>query len=361
MSNVIEAWLHSSKYAEITTLRLRPLEHPHLKGILLAPVRGQAQAFYLRDDTQLDWILKKFSPGKIPDTSYIRAVQALIPRRPGFISGYLRRVLSPSDLSQNGYYNADLASWIENTVLMPRIKFDDWTSAADKIRDGSVSLTRDERLLLCASLSEQVQLLEASDLSHRDLSAMNVFVDNVTKTVHLIDWDCIFHSSLTMPNNTTFGSEGYTAPFMMNSSGQPVPAVSWRPGADRFSLAILNSEFLSMEAGTPDRNDGGMFSQAELYQRSGPVTTSILNNLQQTFPIAATLLERALRANSFDDCPSPAEWLALNNPVAFRSTNFVPPYAAGTTPPPVNGGLFVTLNEAAFVSLDEGAFVPLLV
>jgi serine/threonine protein kinase len=364
MSNVVEAWLNSGKHADIAGKRLRPLEHPQLKGILLAPVRGQAQAFYLQDDNQFDWILKKFSRGKIPDVGYMRAVQPLIPRRPGFQSGYFRQVLSPSDLSRSGYYTADFASWIENTVLMPRIKSDDWASLADKIRTGSVSLTRDERLLFSESLSEQVRLLEASDLSHRDLSAMNVFVDRVAQLVHLIDWDCIFHSSLSMPPNTTFGTEGYTAPFVRDAAGQPDPKVSWRPRADRFSLAILNAEFLSMEAGTPDRNDGGMFNQTELYNRGGPETTRILNNLQRTFPVAAALLEKALRANGFDDCPSPAEWLAINYPVAFPSANFASSPAAGATvhptvSAPVSAGSFMALNEAAFVRLNVGAFVQL--
>jgi hypothetical protein len=365
MSNIAEAWLNSSKYAEIAGLRLRPLEHPQWKGILIAASRGQAQAFYLQDDNQIDWILKKFKPGKIPDVGYIRAVQPLVPRRPGFQSGYLRRVLTPADLSRGGYYTADFASWLENTVLMPRIKSDDWVSLADKIRNGSVSVTRAERMLFCARLCEQIRLLEGSDLSHRDLSVMNVFVDRVAQSVHLIDWDCIFHSSLSMPANTTFGTEGYIAPFIRDPSGQPDQKVSWRPRADRFSMAILNAEFLSMDLGTPVQHDGGMFNQSELYNRGGPETTKVLNNLQRTFPVAAALLEKALRANGFDDCPSPVEWLALNNPVPASSVNFAPSPAAATTAhstvsPQVNAGSFVALNEAAFVPLDVGAFVPLI-
>lgn len=366
MSSVVEAWLNSGKHAEIVGLRLRPLEHPQLKGILLAPVKGQAQAFYLQDDNQFEWILKKFSPGKIPDVGYIRAVQPLIPRRPGFMSGSRRQVLSPGDLSRSGYYTADFASWIENTVLMPRINSDDWALLADKIRDGSVSLTRDERLVFCASLSEQIRLLEASDLSHRDLSITNVFVDRAAQLVHLIDWDCIFHSSLSMPPNTTFGSEGYVAPFIKDSSGQPDPGISWHPRADRFSLAILNAEFLSMDIGTPVQHDGGMFNQTELYNRGGSETTKILNYLQRTFPVAAALLEKALRANGFDDCPSPAEWLALNNPVVFPSAYVAPSPAAGATVHPTvsaqaKAGSFVALNQAAFATLDVGGFVPLMI
>ncbi|HEY0377988.1 MAG TPA: serine/threonine-protein kinase [Pyrinomonadaceae bacterium] len=364
MIDVAEDWLKSGKYAEIDGHQLRPIENPLLRGTPLAPVRGQAQAFYLRDEQNCDWILKKFSPARIPDSAYIKAIQALVPRRPGFMSGYLRTVLSKKDVSKSGFFTADFAAWVENTVLMPRIKCDDWAALAEKVRKGAATLSRDERALLCEKLSEQIGLLESHDLSHRDLSVTNVFVDVQAQIVHLIDWDCLFHPSLSMPPNTTFGTDGYVAPFVKNS-GFTDARLTWRPRADRFSMAILNAEFLCMDAGTPLRNDGGMFEQDELYNRGGPEIGGVVNNLRQNFPGAAALLEKALRAQGFDDCPSPAEWLAMGTPVPAASPNLAPAaHAAGAASqpgaaPPANPGGFVLLDEAAFVRLDEGAFASL--
>jgi hypothetical protein len=130
-------------------------------------------------------------------------------------------------------------------------------------------------------------------------------------------------------------------------------------------MAILNAEFLSMDAGTPFKHDGGMFEQDELYKRGGPETTRLVNNLQKNFPGAATLLEQALQAQGFDDCPSPAEWLVMGNPIKMAVPHSVSSHAprAPAQPNaahPVNSSSFIPLDEAAFVQLDESAFVPLI-
>src|SRR5713226_9559970 len=97
---------------------------------------------------------------KSPDISYVRAIKSLIPHQPGFMSGYLRQVLTSKDLSPSGFFSTDFASWIENTVLMPRIKSANWASLTDKVRSGVLTLPNDERLSLCRRLSEMVNPLE---------------------------------------------------------------------------------------------------------------------------------------------------------------------------------------------------------
>ncbi len=361
MIDIVEAWLKSGKWAEVAGLKLRPVESPTFKGIPVSTVRGQAQAFYLTDDNGLEWILKKFLPARLPDGAYIRAIGALVPHRPGFQSGCRRQIISKKDVSGSGFSAPGFAQWLENTVLMSCIVCDDWLSLAEKIRGGSAALAADERLLLCRLLSENVGFLEANDLSHRDLSVTNVFVDLKNSVVHLIDWDSLFHPSLPMPRNTTWGTEGYIAPFVM-SGGAPDARVTWRARADRFGLAVLNAEFLCMEAGTLYTHDGGMFEQAELYGRGGPGTAHILAQLRQTFPAAATLLERALNARGFDDCPSPAEWLAAAGPARAPAPVWGTagaPSAPSVPQPQAAGGLFAALDEGALVRLDEGALVRL--
>ncbi len=303
-------------------MQTAPLEHPQLKAIFITSVRGQAQAFYLTDDSGLDWILKKFSPARIPDSTYINAIQSLIPHRPGLQAGYLRRILAKGDVKKSGYFNPEFAAWIENTVQMPRIKSDDWAGLADKLRDGSVKLAADERLLLCTKLSEQINLLESNELSHRDLSATNVFVDVSSDLVNLIDWDCIFHPSLTMPPEYNLRDKRIYRALRQSFRGARSANFLEDARADRFSMAILNAEFFSMDIGTPIRHDGGMFEQAELFNRGGPATAQVIRGLRQRFPRAAILLEQALKAQGFDDCPSPAEWIALAaTPIPMPSLN----------------------------------------
>jgi serine/threonine protein kinase len=327
-----DAWLHSGQYADIAGLKLRPIENtllknPLLKGIPLAVMRGQAQSFYLTDDKNFDWVLKKFPTTRSPNDTHLKAIQPLVPHRPGFQSGYLRQVLTRTDVSASGFFSTDFASWIENTVLMPRIRDVAWAFLTDKIQSGALIIPSDERLRLCRRLSEMVNTLEDNNLSHRNLSRTSIFIDASMQSIQLIDWDEIFHPTLAIPPSRTVGTCGYIAPFVMKS-GIPDPFVTWRLEADRFSLAILNSEFLSLHAGSQMAGDGGMFDQDELYDRRGEGIDRILKTLQTNFPGADTLLFRALDARSFDDCPSPAEWIAFTGGVTVPFVN-----AGGIVPP----------------------------
>jgi serine/threonine protein kinase len=315
MIDVAEDWLKSGEYAEIAGLKLRPIENPLLKGVPLTKVHGKARAFYLIDDNNFNWILKRFFPGRHPGGNYLRAVTGLVPPRSGFQSGYLRGILSKDDVSTIGFFSEDFASWIENTVLMSRVMGADWAFLADRMRSGALTIPNDERLLLCRRLSEHVSVLEDNNLSHRNLSTTSIFIDEKALSLHLIDWDEIFHPTLAMPHNACSSSYGYIAPFV-NKSGRPDSLMTWRPQADRFSMTILNAEFLGLNAGSPIEGDGGMFDQEELYRRGGAGIARILDTLKKNFPGADSLLKRALDARGFDDCPSPAEWIAFSSGVA---------------------------------------------
>lgn len=323
MVDVVSDWLSSGQYAEIAGHKLRPVENPLLKGAPLASMRGQARAFYLRDDNNFNWMLKRFLPGRHPGGDYIRAIAGLVPRAPGFQSGYLRKILSKDDVSTTGFFTENFASWIQDAVLMPRVTGNDWAILADRMRRGALIIPNDERMLMCRSLSEQIGLLEEHYLSHRNLSSTNVFIDEKSLSISLIDWDYIFHPTLAIPRSTTFGTFGYIAPFI-TKSGRPDPLITWRPQADRFSLAILNSEFLSLSASSPVEGDLALFNQEEIYKRNGPVITGVLDILGKKFPGADSLLKRALDARGFDDCPGPAEWIAFSSGAA-------PPFDAAAT------------------------------
>ncbi|HYP26103.1 MAG TPA: serine/threonine-protein kinase [Blastocatellia bacterium] len=312
MNDLGEKWLRAGQYASIEGMKLRPKESQRLVGSPIVISRGQADAYFLTDNKNQQWILKKFLPGRNPDAGYIKALQALIPQAPGFESGYKRRVLHRGSLSNSDYYSSEFLDWIEHTVLMPKIPGWDWAYLADQIRDGVVDLTREQRLLICKNLSEKVALLESNKIAHRDLSASNVFIETKTWEVHLIDWDSIYHPHLSMPPNTTYGTNGYIAPFVRLNQVED-PKATWRPLSDRFSLAVMNAEFLLIDKDSPLTGDGGMFDQQELYESDGPGIRSLLRKAREEFPDAARMLERALRARSCEECAGPSEWRVWND------------------------------------------------
>ncbi len=317
-SDVAQIWMLRQMRVSIAGIALLPQENIYLKGTPLVLARGQAQAFYLHDATGMAWILKKFLPGRNPDARYIQAIRALIPQHAGFESGYQRRVLDQASVAGSALPTPEFESWVENTILMPLVGESDWAYIADKVRDGTITLSPEQRLLMCRNLSEKVRVLESSNLSHRDLSSTNIFIDAKTWDVHLIDWDSIYHASLTIPANTTFGTNGYVAPFV-RTGGAENPRATWMRGADRFSMAVLNVEFLSVEQNSPVTGDGGLLDQDEIYNRRGSGINNIADSLRRNFPSALGLFERALQANDFDDCPTPDEWMRLGAGVTAPS------------------------------------------
>ncbi len=302
----VQAWLRSGKTVEIAGLQLRPSSHPLLPGAPLSISRGQAEAFYTVAADGGQWIIKKFHPGRSPDRQYLRDLCGLIPARAGFTSGWQRRVLETGDVTPA--QEAALATWLAGTVFMPRVVGDGWSAVADKLRDGTITCSREERVHLCRSLARCVRELESQGCAHRDLSDGNVFIDRRTWDVALIDWDSMYHPALQMPANTTCGSPGYIAPFVSTDTKTVDAAATWRERADRFALAVCCAEFLVMRPGTPFAGNGGMLEQEDLQRGAGLSIQVALASLRQQFPAAVPLLERALGARGYDECPAPDEW-----------------------------------------------------
>ena len=94
MIDMGQLWFKSGRFAAIEGVSLIPRENPLLNGIPLVISRGQAEAFFLKDNQGHEWILKKFLPGRNPDSHYINSIQSLIPQESGFESGYRRLVLN---------------------------------------------------------------------------------------------------------------------------------------------------------------------------------------------------------------------------------------------------------------------------
>jgi serine/threonine protein kinase len=308
--SVVAEWLKSGEVASLDGIELMILSYPGLPSMPFELKRGQASAFVLEDRQSRSWILKKFSAGRDPEIAYVRAIRNLVPHETGFESGSQRRILTSHAVGR-GFGTPEFAEWIEKTILMPRVGGESWVGLADMVRDGTITLDEDTRAAMCRSLASCARGLERAGVSHRDLSNTNVFVDSATWNVHFIDWDSLYHPSLALPSHTTVGTLGYTAPFVMTAKGEDARE-SWRPHADRFAMALLCTEFLMLDRGSPLTHEGGLFEQRDLYARDGPTVRKMERDLTSRHPAIGRLFDRALQARTFAACPSPDEWLAAS-------------------------------------------------
>lgn len=360
MVDVIQSWLGSGQHAVLNGIAVSPRRRDDLSPMPLMTRGEQASSYYLIDDEDHGWILKKFFPETQPDSAYVKAIQQLIPRQSGFESGFARQVLESSSVSDSAYAHGEFQAWIDGAILMPEVESPTWAELSASIREGSAVLSRVERLLLCQKLSETVGWFESLDLAHRDLSSTNVLVDTLNVEIHLIDWDSLFHPSLEMPGNTTYGTAGYIAPFVRHD-GIEDAAATWQINSDRFALTILNVELLTTSAGVS--LSGGVSVQDDLQNGSGRNLDTVRESLRRSFPAAVEFLTQALTARSFAECPSPSEWIDLTErelsasdqttweEASAQAAEVESLYTADYEPH------FVEVNRAAFVRIDQRAFV----
>jgi serine/threonine protein kinase len=362
MADVMHAWAGAGQQAILDDVALRPRTTDASSTVPLVTRGGQAWAYHLVDDNDEGWILKKFLPGRQPGPAYLNEIRALIPNRPGFESGFGRKVLDGLSVAASAYCEPEFQSWVSGTILMRQVVSPTWAELAASIREGAKVLSRVERLFLCAKLSEELEWLESAGLAHRDLSSTNVMVDPVNIDVHLIDWDSLFHSTLLLPPDATPGTEGYMAPFV-GAGGGTAARLTWQEHSDRFALAILNAEILSVNAGSPVAGEGGLFEQEDLSRRAGRTVSEVRHNLQHHFPAAAKFLDAALGARSFEKCPGPTDWINLINRELPNSAQAVweeegtPVEEAQSVYAPSYVPHFVGVNSEAFVRVDRKAFV----
>ncbi|MHB1956192.1 MAG: hypothetical protein ACYCOU_20880, partial [Sulfobacillus sp.] len=299
----VEGWLQSGQVARLAGLELMPIPHPKDPTSPLCMGRSQGEAYGLISPDGTGWILKKFSPRMQPSVTYVAQIAGCVPKRQGFECGFQRVVLGAQEPS-TGYRNDDLRNWLTGAILMPRVGGMPWGNVLSGLIDGTLNPANEERVQLAMDLVDTIASLEASTCSHRDLSTGNVFV--WAASVHLIDWDALYHPSLPFQANTTVGSLGYLAPWLNQD-----PQLSWCQGADRFSLAVCVAELLAAGPGVVTYGDGGLLEQTlgnAPTKRSLEQVTSLLQTLGA--PDVGQLFHQAVSATTFADCPSPADWSA---------------------------------------------------
>lgn len=358
--DAMQAWLRADRPAMIDGVALLPRESEGAPGLPRCTVSETAIAYHLFDKNDDGWLLKKFLPDSQPDLSRIQTIQYVIPRKPGFSSGFDQRVLNETSLSSAGYHTEELQAWLIDAILVPEVNVTTWSDVADSIRTGGQSLATIEKLLLCQKLTERVEWLESAGAAHRNLSGMSVLIDPLNVEVHFVEWEHLFHPSLSKPVNITAGSVGYIAPFIKPELNVDA---TWKSRADRFALAVLNCEILLTNVDSPITAGGGLLEQQHIFDRAGQTLQRLRNALQQNSPAALKLFDQCLTASNFDQCPGPREWLGLIE----RELNSDADKAWGEPRPaderqthsiydrPQEPG-FVRINESAFVKINWSAF-----
>ena len=327
-NDIMNNWMQSGLTARIAGIDLLPTRHPMLKNSIQCVTKGQATVYFLSQSLQANtWILKKFTPAKKPTNEYLTSISDCLPGGLEFFSCLQRRFLTADhfDIRNSNYKNRGLTSYLEGTILMPKVPGMAWASFSDDLREGSQELSLEQRYRICLNLAKCVLLLEANQCSHRDLSANNVFVDS-NCNVYLIDWDCLFHPRLPFQPNTAVGTSGYIAPIVKTNSGVD-SSVSWCEKSDRFALSILIAEFILTNIHTPPAyEDGTLFSQDHIFQRDHEFIKEQLNWLRFNSAPCGELFEKALFAESFEQCPSPADWIsALKYNLRQHDSNIIKP------------------------------------
>ena len=311
-TDILREWLRSGLTVRICGLDFRLKSSPHLAGAPLCIQKGQATVLFLEQVPQgHTWLIKIFTPGRRPTDAYLLAVEHCLPGSAAFLACTQRRLLTREhlDLRASSYKNSALPGWAEGAVLIPKVPGTTWSSVAEDLRDGVLQMPLFVRLRLGVALARCIDILEAGQCSHRDLSGTNVFVDEEGR-VWLIDFDCLYHPDLPFQPNTTVGTLGYVAPFLKVTRGHPDPALSWRPCADRFALAVLIAEILltGPDLGPP-QEDGTLFSQAQIDEPGNHFVREIISRLKGLSKSCGSLLERAFGSLTFEACPSPQEWI----------------------------------------------------
>ena len=321
-TELINKWLTTGLYARIDQQLLRPIEHKLLHGKPLCCSKGQADVIFLVDDNGTWWILKKFHSRCSLDVDYLEKIASLLPDDQGLLCGKQRKILPKDCLSSspNLHYDPGLNTWLEGTIIMPRIEGLDWSTLADELRSGNIHLDKMQRLTLCRNLTQLIELLEQNQCCHRDLSCGNVFIDTDTWQVSLIDFDSLYHTSLLMPGATTCGTSGYAAPYIWTTAGMDA-RISWQLHADRFALCLLIVEFLLVEKSSKATGEGGIFEQDELKNSDGKELKVIIDTLKTKNPQAATYLEQTIKSKGFSQCPSPQDWLNFFKTIPGLSTS----------------------------------------
>lgn len=323
MVEIINLWLQSGMPAFVRGARLFPKTDPDNENNAHYTEGKQGKAFYFLQENNREWVIKKFYPDMQPDRSYLVAVRSLVPKTVACAAASKRVVLNQDDLKPgNGLYTSpELSVWLQDAVLMPKIRGQSWKEVTDDIRRGVRKIPMSRRLEFARSLAETVYALEQNGCAHRDLCQHNLLLDMQEYVVYLVDFDSMFHGSLYFHKNTPPGTDGYTAPWVSDKDRKWDSRKSWHRKADRFACAILIAELLLADRQSPSYYEGALFSQEMFFNSRHAYLLRTIDLLHNIGEPLGDLFYKAVSATSFDECPDPLKWQEALGSVSAKPDN----------------------------------------
>lgn len=307
-------WLQSGLPAMIKGIKLIPQQHPRYKNLAYVIEGTQGKCLFLNQPgTTKTWVIKKFNPEMELDKPYLSAIRSLVPNIPSCIAATKRYFINAEDIKSGDglYYNGELTTLLDNTILMPAVPGQTWKNLAQSIRSGKYDCPLDKRVAWVKSLVETVVALEKNGCAHRELCADNLIINHEDNTVYLIDWDSMYNGSLYYQKALPAGTEGYLAPWIVETSGRYDSRKTWNTKGDRFSLAILIAEILLMDSQSPRYYNGALFSQEQLQNPGQLAVQRCIEKLNKLADGLGDLFKQTVQAGSFENCPDPYTWAKL--------------------------------------------------
>ena len=118
MADLITEWLESGQFISIEDRELSPLSADELPCTPVIMRSKRAEVFFMRDSGGELWAIKRFLLDN-PYSCKRDLIKTLLPHRPGFEAGFMRRVLTQASISNAALRKPPLSTWIENALLMP--------------------------------------------------------------------------------------------------------------------------------------------------------------------------------------------------------------------------------------------------
>jgi serine/threonine protein kinase len=275
--------------------------HPYFSGFSYVQEGRKSLVYQIKSVTGELFALKILKHAyRLPYLKRVNPLLEKISRKEEFLAA--KRILITKE---NNYSLIKKLPFIEFASLMPWIHGNTWLEYLSYQKD--VSAIQGKKLAL--RLSNALKDLEASVISHTDLSNTNLIIDLPKNSIGITGLDFVFSNEIPPPPFEVFGTRGYQHRKQPNT---------WNQDGDRFSSAILITELLCWCHKEIRENAWGesYFNQDEIGTNCDRYKL-ILNHLERLDSEIKQLFKLAWNSISLNECPTINDWY-----LALCSLNF---------------------------------------
>lgn len=175
---------------------------------------------------------------------------------------------------------------------------------------GRWALDRDTRTRLAGHLCCAIRALEKMDIVHGDISAGNIMIGvdgHNEPAAMLCDFDGFYKPGIApLPQSIRpIGTMGYQYPELLYQRNSRHPDIIVK--TDRFAMAVMLCELMVWPNKAEDIEDREQLLTDDMIERRS--LDGVPKDLVREWPAGFDLLEHALRAQTIQNMPSPAQWL----------------------------------------------------